>query len=106
MDSRLPIQPKYDLYRGTDKKKLKRQRDFDDLAEKIALHANKELANNPSDLQTIYFSKIANEMNIKDVETVWRAISKDASKNGLTIRVTLDEREALAALKTRLHDGR
>jgi hypothetical protein len=99
MDSRWPIQPKYDPYRGNDKKKLKSQRDFNDLAEKIALHANKEIANNPSDLQTIYFSTIAREMNINDVETVWRAISKDASKNGLTIWVTPEQREALAALK-------
>ena len=98
MDSRLPIQPIYDPYNGNDKKKLKRQRDFNDLAIKIALRVNKELANNPSDSQTIYFSKIANEMGI-DVETVWRAIS-NGDHNGRFVQVTPEAREALAALKT------
>jgi hypothetical protein len=98
MDGRLPIQPNYDLYRGADKKKLKRQRDFNELAEKIAMHANKELANNPSDSQTIYFSKIANEMRIGD-DPVRAAIS-DGSHNGRFVRVTPEAREALAALKT------
>jgi hypothetical protein len=99
MDGRWPIQPIYEPYRGSDKKKLKHQRDFNELAEKIALHANTELANNPSDSQMISFSKIADEMGI-DFQKIWAAISNDASHRGLTVRVTPEAREALAVLKT------
>ena len=96
--TRIPFVGQPYRYRGRDLTKQRRTAEKNHLVQRIAKHANTLVANDPSELQTLFFASIALDLSC-DVEIVRHALS-DGGYNGITFRVTLEDRIALEEFKT------
>lgn len=94
----IPLRGSGYSYRGSNELKRLRTAEKNKLVAKITAHANTKIANDPSEIQMLSFGFIALDLDC-DVEIVRYALS-NGGYNGLTIRVTPEDRKALAAFKT------
>jgi hypothetical protein len=95
--SRLPVTPKFKLYRGS-KEKLRRQAAAHNaMAQRVADHVNTLAANNPDEVQQYLFATIADDLGLT-TDQVRSAIST-GGHNGITFGVRDAERAALANCK-------
>ncbi len=89
-----PIVPHFRHYRGS-KENVRRKADrFNATAQRVADHVNKLIANDPREIQVYMFGTIAIDLGVS-VDDVREAIS-DGGFNGITIRVTDDDRRKLS----------
>jgi hypothetical protein len=92
-----PIVPYFKQYRGR-KEDVRRKVDcFNATAQRIADYVNKLIANDPHELQVYSFGMIAIDLGVS-VDVVHEAIS-DGGCNGITVRVTEEDRRSIAHLK-------
>ena len=84
-------------YRGRDENKRRRTIEKNKCVEKIERYINEQVANNPDEMQQLMFANIALKLGI-DVEIVRHAVS-DGGYNGITFRVTDEDREHLERFK-------
>lgn len=91
--TQLPLRPNLYPYRGANPEKQRRTAELNRLAHKIARHANQMIADDPAEIQTLLFRSIASDLGI-DVTIVRHVL--DGGHNGLTVRVTAQDREAIA----------
>src|SRR5262245_7354321 len=89
----LPVQPNLRHYGGSKENVRHRSAEYDARAQKVADHVNTLIASNADSLQQYYFANIARELGYS-VEEVRSAIS-DGGYNGITFRVTEEDRRRL-----------
>ena len=93
----LPIRPRYDTYRGAKPNLQRQAAEFNRLANKIADHFNVLIANKPDEMQQYIYGYVAIDLGV-DVEMVRRVIL-GGGYNGITLRVTEEDRRALQSYK-------
>lgn len=93
----LPFKGRGYRYSGRDERKQQKTAEKNRMVAAIARHANKLVADNPREIQQLYFASIAHELGY-DVEIVRHALSK-GGYNGITLRVTDEDRSALSPYK-------
>jgi hypothetical protein len=94
----LPLRPRLKSYRGSKENLHRKNTDYNAMASRVAEHLNTLIANNPDEIQQYFFGMIALDLGLT-VEQVWSAIS-DGGHNGITIRVTEQDRQGMARYKT------
>lgn len=92
--SRLPLKAHHRSYRGGKRDKLQKMLDANRAMDRIADYVNRLILGDPNEMQTHHFAFIA--INLKcDVELVREALYD--GYNGLIVRVTDEDRDALRA---------
>lgn len=93
----LPLRPRVKGYRGS-KPELQRKAAREAATEvRIAEWFNRQIANNPSEVQVHIFADAAHALGVT-VEQVRNAVG-DGGHNGITIRVTEQDRAELARFR-------
>jgi len=90
----LPLEPNLKRYRGGNQNLQLRNAQANALAQRIADHVNRLIACDPHEMQQYFFAQIALDLGCT-TEAVRSAIS-DGGYNGITLRVSKDDRCALA----------
>ncbi|MBZ9925017.1 hypothetical protein [Mesorhizobium sp. BR1-1-4] len=90
----LPLVPHVSRYRGGKRDLQLKNAQANALAQRVAEHVNKLIADDPRELQQYFFANIARDLGVS-VEVVRGAIS-DGGHNGITIRIDAEDRIALA----------
>lgn len=96
--ARLPFVGQTYRYSGQDERKRQKIADKNRMIAAAAKIANQLAADNPNEIQQIYFADIAHKLGC-DVEIVRYALS-DGGSNGITFRVTERDRELLTRYKS------
>lgn len=95
----VPIQPRIKSYRGAKPALQRKNAEENERARRIVDYVNHLIANNPEEQQQQYlFGYIAIDLKV-DVEQVRSAIEA-GGYNGISLRVTPDDRPALERYKT------
>lgn len=94
----LPIKPNVKSYRGLKEKLHRRVEMRNRMAHRVIDHVNRLIANNPAEAQEYFFGTIAGDLGLT-AEDVCAAIT-DGTYNGITLRVTEDDRRALSRYKS------
>lgn len=93
----LPLVPHVSRYRGGKRDLQLKNAQANAVAQRVADHINRLIADDPHELQQYLFANIARDLGVS-VDVVRAAIS-DGGYNGITIRVSADDRVALARYK-------
>ena len=95
----LPFTPNFYKYGGRDERKRQRVAEKNRIIEKIIRRANEITANNPDEDQQILYGFLAIEM--KCDEAIVRDAFSGGGYNGISFRVTADDRQRLEQFKSR-----
>lgn len=89
----LPFTAQFKHYAGAKPELRRKNNEAFAVATRIAEHVNRLVANNPNELQQYYFASIAAEMDVTTNQV--RSAISDGGYNGITLRVTGEDREEL-----------
>lgn len=95
----LPLRPNLRDYRGQKEILRRRNDEYNRIAQRVADHVNRLVADDPDEIQQYFFGSIAIDLGL-DVDDVRSAIS-NGGYNGITLRVTEDDRRAMAGYKSK-----
>lgn len=89
----LPLKPHFRPYRGSNERKSRKCINYNNTAQSVADYINVRIVKDSSEVQIYFFGMIAIELGVSE-ELVHEAIS-DGGSNGITIRVTDEDRVSL-----------
>jgi hypothetical protein len=95
----LPLKPNLKHYGGSKENLQRKNAESNKTAIKVAEHVNVLIANDPGEMQQYLFALLAIDLGLTADQV--RAAISDGGHNGITIRITPADREALARYKTR-----
>ncbi len=95
----LPITPRIKHYRGAKPHLAAKMNERNGLAHRVAEHMNRIIAGDPAEVQQLLFATIANDLGVSKEEV--RSSVNEGGSNGVTLRVTPEQRALLAALPKR-----
>jgi hypothetical protein len=90
----LPLTARFKHYRGSKEALHRKSSEAAAVAQRVANHVNTLIANNPDETQQYFFGSIAHDLGLT-TDQVRSAIS-DGGYNGITLRVSKEDRVALA----------
>jgi hypothetical protein len=92
--TKLPLQPRLDGYRGSDRKKQLKASEHNAMARRVVDHLNNQIANDPDERQQYLYYEIARELELT-VEQVESAVMY-GGHNGITVGIDEEGRQQLA----------
>lgn len=92
-----PLRPIFKDYRGANPKRQRTIAKFNYDAQRIVDHLNTLIANNPREIQQHFFGYIAIDLSVSEDDV--RSAVPGGGYNGITLRVTPADREALEPFK-------
>lgn len=96
--SQLPIRPRLKTYRAAKENLRRRTAEYNAMAMRVTDHLNREIANDPGEIQQYSFALLAIDLRLT-TDQVRSAIS-NGGYNGITVGVTPQDREAMARYKS------
>jgi len=99
----LPIRPNLKYYCGLKEKLYRKINQRNRVAYRVTDYVNKLIADNPAEAQEYFFDKIAADLTLTPND-VCAAIT-DECHEGITVRVTNEDRRALAFYKVQTREA-
>jgi hypothetical protein len=93
----LPVTPRLDGYSGKDQRRRQKAAEHNEMAQRVADHINALVANNPKETQQYMYWVIAHDLGLTEDQV--RAVVAYGGHNGITFKVTEEDRRALARYK-------